>query len=251
MPSDHSDFWAGVGTIASSIASAYAWLYSIGLVPLFTFITGACFTFWTQERLEKRRRERERDRLMTELVYGPLHKELNSILVNLENFQSPTGASLKGIMEDFRFNLVKEELRRRIKFFEERLEPYRVLSSVARFETESHLMKGGGYEVHFEVWAGGNAIFQIPMIEPIFQDKSPLDFLREKMERYQNVSIIVYVKNKSEGHFSSEHRIHQISTDILLKVREDPRIQEQRREREYLMKECNSLIESIEKEIVL
>jgi len=251
MSSEHFDFWAGIGAIGSAIVSAFAWLYSIGLVPVSMFITGAFFTLWTQERLEKKRRKRDSDIKITEHIYGPLHKELNSILGSLKNFQSPTGASLKGIMEDFRFNLVEKELRYQIWDFQEGLDPYTVLSSMAHYETESHLMTGGGMEVMFEVHAGGDAIFQMPMIEPIFKDKTPLDFLAEKVERYQNASMIVYVKGKSEGLFSSEHRIHQISIDILTKVREDPSVQRQRKEREYLIKECTSLIESIEKEIVL
>ena len=59
MSSNRIDVWSGIGAIASSILSVYAWLYSIGLVPLFTFITGALFTLWTQERLEKKRQKQE------------------------------------------------------------------------------------------------------------------------------------------------------------------------------------------------
>jgi hypothetical protein len=84
MLSDQYDFWAGVGAILSSIASVYFWLNSMGLVPLFTFIAGACFTLWTQERLEKKRRERLKDMKMSEHVYGPLYKGLKGIWAELE-----------------------------------------------------------------------------------------------------------------------------------------------------------------------
>ena len=84
--SDRSDIWSGIGAILSSAMSVYAWLYSIGLVPLFTFIAGALFTLWTQERLQKKKQKREFDEKMTEHIYGPLHQELNSILKDLKNF---------------------------------------------------------------------------------------------------------------------------------------------------------------------
>lgn len=251
MPSDRYDILTGIGTLASGAIAVYGWLYSIGLAQLFMFVAGACFTMFTQERLDKRRRKRDSDIKMTEHIYGPLHNELNSLLVNLENFQAPTGGSLIGIMKDFRFNLVNKKLRYQIREFQERLEPYHVLLIVAQRETESHLMRGKVHNVRFDVWAGGDTIFQMPMIEPIFQDKTPLDFLAEKVGRYQDVSMIVYINNKSEGRFSSEHRIHQISMDILTKVREDPTVQRQRREREYLLDSCDMLIKSVEKKIIL
>lgn len=246
MFSSLSNYWVSIGLIASLIVTYLTWVYSRDLAPIFMFIAGAFFTMLTQER-----RVRERAIKMTEHIYGPLHKELNSILTNLKGFGAPTGSSLKTIMNDFGFNLVKKELGYRIGDFQERLEPYTVLWRAARYETESHLMMRGGMEVRFEVWAGGDQILRFPMMEPIFKDKTPLDFLAEKVGRYQNISMIVYVKNKSEGQFSPEHRIHQTSIDILKKVREDPSVQRQRREREYLMKECNSLLTSLEKEFVL
>ena len=256
MSSDRPDFWAGIGAIASSIVSVYAWLYSIGLVPLFTFITGALFTLWTQERLEKGRRKRDFNIKMSELIYGPLHKELSSMFITFKAFQSPSIGSLENIMKDFRFNLVKEELRYRIKEFQEKIYPYSTLLNTARGEAQIHVKRDLNkheieQEVSFDLRSGTQDIFRVAMIRPIFRDKTPFDFLTEKGRLYRDTHIIVYVGTKSEGLFSSEHRIHQISMDILKEVREDPLVQEQRREREHLLKECNSLIESIEKKIVL
>ncbi len=110
MFSDHSDVWAGIGAVLSSILSGYAWLHSIGLLPLFTFVAGAFFTLFTPERLEKKRRRRAFDTKMTEHIYGPLHQELNSLLRDLRAFQSPTGhlRTLGNIMEDYRYDLVEE-----------------------------------------------------------------------------------------------------------------------------------------------
>lgn len=240
----------------SSIAGAFAYLYSIGLVPVCMFIAGACFTLWTQERFEKKKRHRDREIKMTEHIYGPLHKELSSILVGLREFLSPTGVSLDGTIEDFRFGLVKEELDRRIKEFRVRLTPYPDLLSRALNETNFHTsMELGKHEikkdVRFSVFFGNSEIFTIPMTDIIFKDKTPLDYLTERTRPYKNASIIVYVDSNSEGKFSSEHRMQQISKDILVRVREDPSVKEQREEREYLLKECASLIEAIEKEVVL
>lgn len=256
MSPARSDIWAGVGAILSSLVSAYAWLYAIGLVPLFTFIAGACFTLWTQERLEKKRRKRESDKKMTEHVYGPMYKELISIRASLRGFQSDHGGLLPAIFEDYRFNLVKEDLSRRIKDLYHRLSPYSALLNEAHRETETHIGRGltkhkieGG--VRFVVWSGGREIFIFPIIEPVFEGKSPLDFLTERAEPYRNTSLIVSVGGKSEGQLSKEHRVHQISVDILEEIKKDPTVQEQRRERELLLKECNELIEAIKEEIVL
>ena len=257
MHTDLTEIGTGAGAIISSIGSAWAWFNSIGLVPVFTFIAGAFFTLWTQERLEKKRRKRNYAIKMTEQIHGPLHKELNSALTNLRAFQSGFGASLETIMDDFRFDLVKTKLRNRIKEFQERQHPYAILLRDARRETETHILRGlSDHEikgkVRFDVFSAGDTLFSIPMIEPIFANKRPLDYIEEKVRRYQPVSmIIVYVKNKSEGRFSKDHRIHKISDDILNKVREDTTVRRQRKEREDLIKECNSLIESIGKEIVL
>lgn len=244
----------------SSIVSVYAWLYSIGLVPLFTFIAGACFTLWTQERLEKKRRKREFDKRMTERVYGPLHQGLNSIQRDLRAFQSPIGsfdlvATLEGIMEDYRYSLVEEKLRHRLEEFQKRLQLYAALVYEARRETEVYIARGLKEheiddKVAFEIHAG-EQILSFPLIEPIFKDKTPFDFLKEEAKPYGKFSIYVYVKNKSEGALSSEHRLNRISKDILKELSENSIIQEQRRERERLLTECKSLIESIRKEIVL
>lgn len=245
-----------MGAIASSIASAWAWFNSIGLVPVFTFITGAFFTMYTQERLEKKRRKRNFQIKMTEHIYGPLHRELNSILVNLKDFQWPTVTSFDNIMEDYRFDLVKREIHTRIEEFKKRLPRYVALLSDARRETESYIMKGLSkhekeWEVTFGIWIAGKQSHIISLIEPIFKDRGPLDFLIERTGSYENASIIVYVRGKSEGVFSKEHRIHKISMEILEEVRKDPLVIKQRRERENLLNECNSLIESLGKEIVL
>lgn len=256
MSPARSDIWAGVGAILSSLVSTYAWLYAIGLVPLFTFIAGACFTLWTQERLEMKRRKREFDKKMTEHVYGPMYKELISIHASLRGFQQSSGGLLYVIFQDYRFNLVKEDLSRRIKELCYRLSPYSALLNEACRETETHIGRGLGKHkiegvVRFVIWSGGREIFSFPIIEPVFEGKSPLDFLTERAEQYRNTSLIIYVGRDSEGRFSKEHRIHQISLDILKEVRKDPTVQEQRRERELLLKECNELIEAIKEEIVL
>jgi hypothetical protein len=256
MSPARSDIWAGVGAILSSLVSTYAWLYAIGLVPLFTFIAGACFTLWTQERLEMKRRKREFDKKMTEHVYGPMYKELTSIRASLRGFQQSSGGLLHTIFQDYRFNLVKEDLSRRIKELCCRLPPYSALLNEASSETEIYIGRGlkkhkieGG--VRFVIWSGSREIFSYPLTDPVFEDKSPLDFLTKRAEPYRNTFVIVYVGRDSEGRFSKEHRIHQISLDILKKTRKDPTVQKQRRERELLLKECNELIEAIKEKIVL
>jgi hypothetical protein len=258
MSSDNSDIWAGIGTIVSSIASAYAWLYSIGLVPLFTFITGVFFTIWAQERLEKKRRKRNFRIQMTKYIYGPLHRELSTILRDLRVFHLPSEASLKDIAEDFRFSLVKEELQHQIEEFQKMIPHYTILWSLARKKTDFHISivqrkHKIERDIKFNLWVGEGAkeIFIVTMEEPIFEDKTPLDYLTERARRYTNTSMMVHVGQKSEGAFSKEHRVHQISLEILAKVREDASVQEQREERKRLLEECSSLVELIEKEIVL
>jgi len=260
MSSDHSDVWTGIGAILSSILSAYAWLNSIGLMPLFTFIAGACFTLLTQERLEKKRRKREFDKKMTQHIYGPIHRKLTAVLEALEAFTSPTDPftpmfGFYDIMSDYRYGLVKKENRDQLEEFQKRLPPYAALLKEARREVESRtgrcLAEHGTGNIRFEIWAGGETVKWVDIIDTIFEDKTPLQFLSEEARPYKNFSVIIYVGNASEGHFSEEHRMHRISLEILEEVRKDPTVQEQRREREVLLKQCNSLIESIEKKIVL
>lgn len=261
MSSDHSDIWTGMGAILSSILSAYAWLNSIGLVPLFTFIAGAFFTLLTQERLEKKRRKRGFDKKMTQHIYGPIHRKLTTVLEEIEAFRSPTDPytssfSFHGIINDYRYGFVKKENRDQLEEFQKRLPPYAALLKEARREVESltgrclseHGISGN---IRFEVWAGGETIKWGDLIDTILEDKTPLQFLVEEARHYKNFSMIVYVGNVSEGNFSEEHRMHRISLEILEEARKDPTVQEQRREREVLLKQCNSLIESTEKKIVL
>jgi hypothetical protein len=261
MSSNHSDIWTGIGAILSSILSAYAWLNSIGLVPLFTFIAGACFTLWTQERLEKKRRKREFDKKMTQHIYGPIHQKLTAVLEALEAFRPPTDPSTPifsfyDIMSDYRYGLVKKENRDQLEEFQKRLPPYTALLKEARREVESLTGRclaehGISENIRFYIWAGGETVEWVDPIDTILKDKTPLQFLSEEARPYKNFSMIVYVGNASEGHFSEEHRIHPISLKILEEARKDPTVQEQRREREVLLKQCNSLIESTEKKIVL
>jgi len=232
----------------------------MGLVPLSTFITGACFTLYTQERLERKRRKREFDKKMTEYVYGPLHRELSLLLEDLRAFQSPTGsidraADLGFITKDYRYDLVQEKLRHRFEGLQKRLPLYATLVHEARSATEVYINRDLakheiGREVLFQIWAGGQ-VLSVPIMEPIFCDKTPFDFLTEKGREYGKFRIIVYVGNKSEGEFSNEHKINQISKSILEEVRKESLVQEQRREREHLLKECTSLIELVRQEIVL
>lgn len=255
MHSDHSDIWTGIGALGSSAIAVYGWLYDIGLAQLFMFIAGACFSMFAQERLEKKRRKRDFELKMTEHVYGPMHKELSSILIELRAFGRSTPATVENIMNDFKFSLIKDELHHRIKNFQEKLWPHTALLNEAERKTHSYIegvLRGHKimHGVTFSIWAGGSQIFNFPMLHPIFEDKTPLHFMIERAKPFRNASVTVNINNKSEG-FSGEHRIHKISIDILTKVREDSTVQQYRREREDLLKECNSLIELIRKKIVL
>jgi hypothetical protein len=135
------------------------------------------------------------------------------------------------------------------------LRPYYPLWSDARRETESHVMKWLGkheikWEVVFEIWAGHERP-RIPLTTPIFEDKTPLEYLTDKTSRYRNASIIVYAHGKSLGQFSKDHKVNQISTEMIKEARENSIIQQQRSERKELLKDCSSLIEAVEKKIVL
>ena len=262
MFSDHFEFLAGLGTVVFIIMSVLAWFRYLPyeLTTVFTFLAGSFFTLWNVERLENKRRKRDREVKMTEYVYGPLHQELNALLKDLRTFQSPTGsvnrvAKLERVMENYRYDLVEEKLRHRLEKLQERLEPYSALVHAARRETETHILRGLrkleiDRRVRFDIWVGGKRI-NVPIIDPIFRGKTPLDFLTEKVRGFRKFSLTVYVGNKTEGRFSSEHRIHQISKDILKEASENPTIQEQRRERVRLIQECNSLFGEIEKKVVL
>jgi hypothetical protein len=261
MSSNHSDVWTGIGAILSSILSAYAWLNSIGLVPLFTFIAGAFFTLLTQERLEKKRRKREFDKKMTQHIYGPIHQKLTAIFEEIEAFRSPTDPSpssfgIYDIMIDYRYGLVKKEDRDLLEEFQKRLPPYAALLKEAHGEVESLTRRcssehGISGNIRFEIRVVGETMGWTDLVGTILKDKTPLQFLVEEARHYKSFSMIAYVGNISEGNFSEEHRIHRISLQILEEARKGPRVQEQRREREVLLKQCNSLIESIKKKIVL
>ena len=184
MSSNHSDIWAGIGTTLSAIASVYAWLNSIGLVPLFTFITGVCFTLLNQERLEKKRQKREFGVKMTQHIYGPIHQKLTAMLEELEAFRPPTDPftssfSFYDIMIDYRYGLVKKESRDQLEEFQKRLPPYAALLKEARREVESRtgrcLTEHGisTRNIRFEIWAGGETIKSVDPIDIILEDKTP------------------------------------------------------------------------------
>jgi len=258
-----SDIRAIIGTAVSSALSVYAWLYSIGLVPLFTFITGFFFTLWTQERFENKRRKQEFDRKMTEYIYGPLHQELSSFLKGLTEFQSSLNpvdriSTLSSFMKDYRYGFAKEEIHHCVEELQKRLLPYAKLFDEARSRTQFFIEQGlDKYQidhlVRFSVLGSEKqGLYHVAIIEPIFRDKTPSQFLAEQPIPYGNTSTMVYTSYRPAGElFSNEHRIEQISKDVLEKVRKDPTIQEQRRERELLIKECTSLLGIIRKEITL
>lgn len=130
-----------------------------------------------------KRRKREFDKKMTEHEYDPMYKELISIRANLRGFQHPSsGGLLYAILQDYGFNLVKEDSSRRIKELYYRLPSYSALLNEAYSETETYIGRGlrkhkiEGW-VRFAVWSGRREIFSFPIIEPVFESKSPLDFL--------------------------------------------------------------------------
>lgn len=251
LSSDNIDLWTSIGTIVSTGLSVFAWLNAIGLVPLFTFIAGVFFSLWTQERIEKRREKRDFNRQMTSYAFGPLHKELNTISINLERFQTVDEAPLDRIIDDFRFNLIEEKLKARIRDFCDRLPHYNVLWSIANNETNFHISMAMDKRVSFAIMVGSQEFYRYDLWEPIFKGKEPLEFLTEKGKQYQDTSIIVYVENKSEGYLSNDQRISKISRQILTTVVQNPKIQEQRNERENLLKECHALIKLAAEKIVL
>lgn len=185
-----------------------------------------------------------------------MHKELTSIRRALRAHQQVSSASLDVIKDDYRFNLVEENLSTAIEEFEGRLPTYNDLSNDALRQTEILIRRGlsnSGIEgeIGFAILRGMHGDIRFSLTESIFKDKSPLNHLTERAKELRDPLKVVYVGGKSEGRFSSEHRIHKISIDILKEVREDPLVQEHRRERKRLLKECDSLIESIEKMFVL
>lgn len=163
--------------------------------------------------------------------------------------------NLNNIIENFRFNLVEKEMAERIKEFRERMVPYTDLFIVARqqvdYHTKMELENYGIKEVLFIILLGNREILRTSITYPIFEDKTPLEYQTEKTKQYKNTSMTVWMGKELEEPFSNEHKINRISKEVLMKVREDPSVQEQRKEREYLINECKSLIESIEKKIVL
>jgi len=257
MSSNHSDLWAGIWAGLSSIGTALAWWWNWGpLQILFSVLTGAAVTYFAQARLEKRKRKQDRQIKMTQQVYGPLLKELNSIRDHFRWFQGVSASSLEHIVDDWMFSLMKEELVLRIKDFQKKLIHYMALWKEAYRETETYILRRLGKheikgEITFRISSAGRDEYIISLKEPIFRDMIPLDFLTEKARPYTNPHVIVYVREKSEGTFTNEHRIHQISLNILREVREDSLVQEYRREKEHLLKECQALRESIEKLLVL
>jgi hypothetical protein len=260
-----SDTLAIIGTTASSILSAYAWLYSIGLVPLFTFVTGAFFTLWTQERFENKRRKQEFDKKMTESVYGPLHQELSSFLKDLNDFQSsmnPTNriSTLASLAKDYRYGFSKKGILQGVEELRNRLLPYATLYNEARDRVQSFILQTLDKNqikrsVLFSIHDNQNREVHsaIQIIEPIFRDKTPMQFLNELPIPYMNISAKVHFMYPQDigGPLSQEHKIELISKNILEEVRKDPVVQEQRREREFLIEKCCSLLELIKKEITL
>lgn len=126
----------------------------------------------------------------------------------------------------------------------------------ARNKTDMRIMS----ELNEHAIIKQNVVFKIVSVgqepsfslrEIIFMDKTPLDYLLERAKPYRNPMFVVHLQGESEERFSSEHRIHKISLDILKEVRENPLIQKYRRERESLIKECNSLLGEIEEKFVL
>jgi hypothetical protein len=264
MVHSRSDVWTSIGTAMSSALSVYAWLYSIGLVPLFTFITGAFFTLWTQERFENKRRKQEFDRKMTEYVYGPLHQELSSFLKDLIDFQSSMGptdriSTLTTFVKDYRYGLAKKEIQHGIEELRTRLLPYATLYNEARDITrvfiEQSLDKSKiDHHVSFAILGSEKQQLYITnMLEPIFRDKTPLQFLTEQPIPYMNTSTMVFVNYPptSVELYTNEHKIEQISKDALEKARKYPVVQKQRLERLLLIEECTLLLEMIRKEITL
>ena len=259
-----SDVWTSIGTVVSSALSVYAWLYSIGLVPLFTFVTGSFFTLWTQQRFESKRRKQEFERKMTEYVYGPLHQELSSFLKDLIDFQSSTSptdriSALANFTKNYRYGFAKKEMLHGMEELQKRLLPYATLVNEARRITQSFIEESlDKHQIHhfvtFKVLSSEKQeLYFISMIEPIFRDKTPLQFLAEQPIPYRNTSTMVFISlNPGSGEpFSSEHRIEQISKGVLEELRKDPTVQEQRAERKILIEECILLLEMIRKEITL
>lgn len=202
---------------------------------------------------------------MTEYVYGPLHQELNSFREDLIDFQSSTNptnriSTLSNFMKDYRYGFAKGEIHDTIEKLQNRLLPYSMLFSEAQSITQSNIEQSlDAHQIDrfvvFKVLGRRQEIlYYFNMIDCIFKDKTPMQFLSEQPIRNRNTSSIVRIGTRPESsgeHFSNEHIIEQISKDVLEKLRKDPTAQEQWDERKPLVRECTSLLAMIRKEIIL
>lgn len=260
-----SDIKDVIGAAVASALSAFAYLYSIGLVPVFTFIAGMFFTMWAQERFEMKRRKQEFDRKMTEYIYGPLHQEVSSFLKDLEGFQSSLGpvdrnSTLAIFMKDYRYGFAEKEIRDKAEDLQKMLLPYATLFNEARNKTlslikEGLIKSGIDQSVRFSILDSEKRSLgqSIEIIEPIFKDKTPWQFIAEQPVPYRNITIEIYIGYHPESVelFSKDHKIEQLSKEVLEKVRDDSLVEEYRQQRSLLMEKCVLLLGLIRTEITL
>lgn len=262
MPKD--DFWAGLGTIVSAIMAALSWLWNIGpLQLLFSFSTGALFTYIVQARLqdraEKRQVARQNFALMRETIYGPLFGEINQISEDLKSFEISHLEEIDKIMDRHLYFMVALELRKLIEGFCERVRRYTILEGATvgvaeqiSLETSRENLErpaaSSDFSIVYRLFVGNNLIKMVYLVRALLQDRTPNEILKEEAAGLTAVSINITVGGYS---YPSIEDVHKTCKIALQKIRSTPMFQERESERKYLISEAEKIINRLKQFITL
>lgn len=261
--SNRDDIVGILGAVLSTIFAALGFLWSIGFLQLiFTFLTGSFATYVVQHRLqtesEKREIKRENALEMRDEIYGPIFMELSKILENVEEVRaSEWGPSekLKGIMADYLFFTIREDLKRRLSELIDRISKYETIRRAAQLMVQKNIRKE--LESQHQIDIGGNEdtpdislrigvmrVASITLMQVLFRDIKPREFVRLETQKW-GTGVTVEVGIVGERSYSMDE-FESIYSNVMSAIEGESLFREERKQRILLIDGLKAYLKEIQ-----
>jgi len=257
------------GAALSSVFATLGFLWNIGALQLiFSFLAGSFTTYVVQRRLqmesERRKIEREDSITMRDKVYGPIFREMNEILESMELGKSPEWeitSRLKEMKTQYLFYNMRRDLKNKFYTLAEKLDKYQTIYSstqtlvllkireaVEKFHDLDVSLGMGQVRLRLELLKDAIGLGSITLDEAILQGTNPSDFIRTKKKDWgEDIFIEVRVGGKSKELSDFE----SLYENVLSEMEGEPLFQEERKQRQALVKELEMFLGQIEEFITV
>jgi len=207
--------------------------------------------------IQKQRFKREKVIEMRDRIYGPIFMDMSKILEAVKLFQYDYHAieNLKGLMNDYLFFTIKQDLKTRLSKLIDKLEIYQSVRYAAELAfgdvTKEEVKKAfkvdigsDSNQLYLRLLFGKTTASAISLKEAVFRKLAPKEFVRTEKEKLgKDVIIEVRIVGKNSNSLQDFESLYAL---VIGKMEKELLYVEERKQRMRLIQELENLLEQTE-----